>query len=105
LCAVKSQLPYIPDSTNPNGISLTIVPYLNFWPTAPAGSPFSANGDTQTFTTNGVVNLKENYATVRVDHQFSSSDTRVTKELAAINGAIVQVLEPIVFTQLSETLN
>jgi hypothetical protein len=31
--------------------------------------------------------------------------TRVTKELAAINGAIVQVLEPIVFTQLSETLN
>jgi hypothetical protein len=31
--------------------------------------------------------------------------TRVTKELGAINGAIVQVPEPIVFAELSETLN
>ena len=31
--------------------------------------------------------------------------TRVTKELRAINGAIVQVPEPIVFLELSETLN
>jgi hypothetical protein len=30
---------------------------------------------------------------------------RVTKELGAINGAIVQVPEPIVFTELSETPN
>jgi hypothetical protein len=31
--------------------------------------------------------------------------TRVTKELRAINGAIVQVPEPIVFAEVSETLN
>ena len=31
--------------------------------------------------------------------------TRVTKELRAINGAIVQVPEPIVFAELSEALN
>ena len=31
--------------------------------------------------------------------------TRVDKELRAINGAIVQVPEPIVFAELSETLN
>jgi len=30
---------------------------------------------------------------------------RVTKELSAINGAIVQVPEPIVFSELSGTLN
>ena len=30
---------------------------------------------------------------------------RVTKELGAINGAIVQVAEPIIFAELSETLN
>ena len=30
---------------------------------------------------------------------------RVTKELGAINGAIVQLPEPIVFADLSETLN
>jgi hypothetical protein len=31
--------------------------------------------------------------------------TRVTKELGAINGAIVQVPEPIVFAELTEALN
>ena len=31
--------------------------------------------------------------------------TRVCKELGVINGAIVQVPEPIVFAELSETLN
>ena len=31
--------------------------------------------------------------------------TRVTKELRAINGAIVQLAEPIVFADYSETLN
>jgi hypothetical protein len=31
--------------------------------------------------------------------------TRVTKELGAINGAIVQVPEPIAFTELSEASN
>ena len=32
-------------------------------------------------------------------------EIRVTKELSAINGAIVQVPEPIVFAELSETVN
>ena len=75
LCATPNQLPFVAGSTNSNGVSLTVVPYLGFWPLAPAGSPFSTNGDTQSFSTNGVVNLKENYATVRLDHHFSESDT------------------------------
>jgi hypothetical protein len=52
-----------------------IVPYLDFWPVAPSGATTSPNGDTQTFTTNGLLKLKEHYATVRVDHHFSESDT------------------------------
>ncbi len=50
-----------------------IQPYLAFWPVAPANTPIV--GGTQTFSTNGLLNLKENYATARVDHHFSESDT------------------------------
>ncbi|MBZ5643123.1 MAG: TonB-dependent receptor [Acidobacteriia bacterium] len=52
-----------------------VLPYLAFWPVAPAGATTSANGDTQTFTTNGLLQLKEHYATVRVDHHISDNDT------------------------------
>jgi hypothetical protein len=51
------------------------VPYLGFWPVAPADAITSLNGDTQTFTTNGLLKLKENYASARVDHHISDSDT------------------------------
>jgi hypothetical protein len=50
-----------------------IQPFLNFWPLAPAGTPV-ING-TQSFATTGLLNLHENYATARVDHHFSESDT------------------------------
>jgi Carboxypeptidase regulatory-like domain len=75
LCATQNQLPFVAGQTNANGVSLAVVPYLDFWPVAPAGTPLSATGDTQTFTTNGLLRLKEHYATVRVDEHISDSDT------------------------------
>ena len=57
------------------GVSPAVAPYLGFWPVAPSGAPHLADGNTQTFSTNGLLNLKENYATARVDHHFSDNDT------------------------------
>jgi hypothetical protein len=53
-----------------------VQPYLAFWPLAPAGAPFAdPNGLTQNLTINALLNLKEHYATARVDHHFSEKDT------------------------------
>src|SRR3984957_11535845 len=52
-----------------------VQPYLGFWPIAPANATLSADGSTDTFATNGLLKLKENYATAKVDHHFSTSDT------------------------------
>ncbi len=52
-----------------------IRPYLAFWPVAPAGAPSSDGGVTQNLTVNALLNLKEHYATARVDHHFSDKDT------------------------------
>jgi hypothetical protein len=71
-----------PNNTNPVtftcnnvGVASEVQPYLGFWPTAPANTPTSADGNTQTFATNGLLKLKENYASARVDHHFSQNDT------------------------------
>jgi hypothetical protein len=52
-----------------------IQPYLAFWPVAPVGSTLSPDGNTNKFSTNGLLKLKENYASARVDHHFSEKDT------------------------------
>jgi hypothetical protein len=52
-----------------------VQPFLPFWPTAPANATLSPDGSTDTFATNGLIKLKENYATAKVDHHFSTSDT------------------------------
>jgi hypothetical protein len=75
LCATQDQLPFIAGQTDANGIFLAVKPYLDFWPVAPAGAPFSTDGNTQSFSTNGLLRLKEHYATVRVDQHISDSDT------------------------------
>jgi hypothetical protein len=75
LCATQNQLPFVAGKTDANGVWLAAKPYLAFWPVAPAGATTSANGDTQTFTTNGLLRLKEHYATIRVDHHISDNDT------------------------------
>ena len=71
-----------PNNTNPQtytctnlGVSPAVQPYLGFWPVAPAGATTSVDGNTQSFPTTGLLNLKENYATARVDHHFSDSDS------------------------------
>ena len=62
-------------STNQITVAPQVVPFLSFWPVAPAGATTIGNGDTQSFPINGLLNLKENYATSRVDHHFSENDT------------------------------
>ena len=76
LCPPAQQVHLTPGpGTDANGVSLAVKPYLAFWPQAPAGAVTSTNGDTQSFSTNGLLKLKENYATVRIDHHFSENDT------------------------------
>jgi len=62
-------------NTNQITVSSAVLPYLAFWPTAPSTATTIGNGDTQSFPVNGLLNLKENYATSRVDHHISESDT------------------------------
>ena len=52
-----------------------VQPYLAFWPVAPVGSTLSSDGNTNSFSTNGLLKLKENYASARVDHHFSEKDS------------------------------
>jgi len=73
-CTPNNTTPVTYTCTN-DGVSTAVQPYLNFWPVAPAGAVLSPDGNTDTFTTNGLLNLKENYATAKVDHHFSDSDT------------------------------
>ncbi|MGH9681627.1 MAG: TonB-dependent receptor domain-containing protein [Candidatus Acidiferrales bacterium] len=65
----------VPSAASRAAASSFVQPYLNFWPVAPAGTPTSPDGSTQSFATTGLLNLKENYATARVDHHFSDKDT------------------------------
>jgi hypothetical protein len=50
-----------------------VQPFLAFWPIAP--STAIHNGATDSFPTNGLLKLKENYATAKVDHHFSDRDS------------------------------
>jgi hypothetical protein len=59
-------------TTNHVGVSPLVQPYLAFWPTG--NGALSANGDTQIFTYPGSAQLTENYATVRLDQNISSTD-------------------------------
>jgi hypothetical protein len=54
-------------------VSALVAPYLGFWPTG--NGPLSADGNTQTYTYAGLFKLNENYASARVDHHLSDSDT------------------------------
>lgn len=71
-----------PNNTNPPtftcnnvGVDSRVAPYMNFWPVAPATATLSADGNTDRFSTNGLLKLKENYATAKVDHHFSEKDS------------------------------
>jgi hypothetical protein len=63
----------VPSAASRAAAAPQIQPYLNFWPIAPAGTPVV--GGTQSFSTTGLLNLHESYASARVDHHFSESDT------------------------------
>jgi hypothetical protein len=63
----------VPDAASRAAAVSQVQPYLAFWPIAPANTP-DANG-VQTFSSNGLLKLKENYATAKVDHHFSDRDT------------------------------
>jgi len=63
----------VPSAASRAAASPFVQPFLGLWPVAPAGTPEVAG--TQTFSTTGLLNLHENYASARVDHHFSESDT------------------------------
>ncbi|GAC1701792.1 MAG: hypothetical protein NVS9B4_05770 [Candidatus Acidiferrum sp.] len=52
-----------------------IVPYLQLWPKAPAGTLIDVNGLTQTFNVSLPAISTENYTTGRVDQKISEKDT------------------------------
>lgn len=54
-------------------VSPVITPYLGFWPAG--NGPLIGNGDTQTYTYAGLLSLKENYASLRIDHHISDKDS------------------------------
>jgi hypothetical protein len=74
-CTANSTTPPITYTCNNLGVAPEVAPYLGFWPVAPAGATLSPDGNTDRFSTNGLLKLKENYATAKVDHHFSNSDT------------------------------
>jgi Carboxypeptidase regulatory-like domain/TonB dependent receptor len=54
-------------------VSPAIQPYFPLWPVG--NGALSANGDTQVFTYPALAHLTENYATARIDHHLSDSDS------------------------------
>ncbi len=74
-CKPNGTTPPITYTCTNDGVSPAVAPYLGFWPVAPAGAVLSADGNTDKFATNGLLKLKENYATAKVDHHFSDSDS------------------------------
>jgi outer membrane receptor protein involved in Fe transport len=54
-------------------VSPAVQPYLALWPIG--NGALSPDGTTQVFTYPGLFHLNENYASARVDHHFSDSDT------------------------------
>jgi hypothetical protein len=64
----------VPDAAERALAVTQVQPYLGLWPVAPAGTPITAGG-TQTFSTTGLLNLHESYATARVDHHFNDNDS------------------------------
>ncbi len=74
-CTPNGNTPPITFTCNNVGVAPQVAPYLGFWPTAPAGATISPDGNTASFPTNGLLKLKENYATAKVDHHFSDRDS------------------------------
>jgi outer membrane receptor protein involved in Fe transport len=60
-------------TTTQVAVSPAVQPYFAFWPAG--NGPLSANGDTQIFTYPGLAHLSENYATARLDHHISATDS------------------------------
>lgn len=73
VCTLDPNNPQAPPTCKNVGVSPAVQPYLALWPTGTG--PLSADGNTQTFTYDGLFHLNENYASARVDHHFSDNDT------------------------------
>ena len=65
----------VPSASSRAAAVSQVQPFLGFWPAAPANAVLSPDGTTDTFATNGLLKLKENYATAKVDHHFSDRDS------------------------------
>jgi hypothetical protein len=64
-------------SLNPDpatGIDQAVLPYLGLYPRPNGGAVPGGNGDTGFFNAGGLISVKENYFTFRIDHKFTNSD-------------------------------
>jgi len=64
---------FVPDATSRAAAVPSVQPLLNLWPVAPAGSP-DFNGIAEVFSS-PLQTIREDFGTVRVDHNFSPKDT------------------------------
>ncbi|MGC2528693.1 MAG: carboxypeptidase regulatory-like domain-containing protein, partial [Candidatus Acidiferrum sp.] len=64
---------FVPDATSRANAVASVQPLLNLWPTAPAGAP-DFNGIAEVFSS-PLQTIREDFGTVRVDHNFSEKDT------------------------------
>ena len=64
-------------SLNPDpatGIDQAVLPYLGLYPRPNGGAVPGGNGDTGFFNAGGLISVKENYFTFRIDHKLTNSD-------------------------------
>ncbi len=78
----QTSVAFVPDAAARQQAAPSVQPLLNLWPVAPAGAPDVPDG-----TVNGVTvgiatlfssplqTIREDFGTLRVDHNFSASDT------------------------------
>ena len=64
---------FVPDATSRANAVASVQPLLNLWPTAPVGAP-DFNGIAEVFSS-PLQTIREDFGTVRVDHNFSEKDT------------------------------
>jgi hypothetical protein len=64
---------FVPDAASRASAVPSVQPFLNLWPTAPAGAP-DFNGIAEVFSS-PLQTIREDFGTLRIDHIFSQKDS------------------------------
>ncbi len=69
----QTSLAFVPDAASRAAAAPSVVPLLNLWPVAPAGSPdFSGIAE---YSSSPLQTIREDFGTTRLDHIFSQQDS------------------------------